>query len=65
MLSNATILAFAAAGCLTHSCLAGDPVAETIERLHHFGKLPRLSSELKARVIASLPKEGEVRNVTL
>src|SRR5262245_13527528 len=64
MLSSQPILALAAAACAIPACLGADSHAGTFEKLNRLGPLPRLCPALKAQVIASLPKEGEVRTLT-
>ncbi len=65
MLSNQPILALAAAACLIPSSLAADPYAAVLEKLSRIAPLSGISSEGRERVIASLPKEGEVQVLTL
>jgi hypothetical protein len=60
---NPIILAFASA-VGTGICLASDPWAAALARLQRLQPPARLSPELKARVVESLPKEGEVREPT-
>jgi len=61
MFSNQPILHLAAAACLAGACSASDPYAIVLEKLHRLAPLPRLSPELREKVIAALPKKGEVR----
>jgi hypothetical protein len=60
MLSSHTILYLAASACLIRPCGAAEP-ADLVEQLKHLGPLPRIAPDLKQRVIASLPREGEVK----
>jgi hypothetical protein len=60
MLSSHTILYLAAFACLTRPCGAAEP-DDLIEKLEHLGPLPRIAADLKQRVIASLPRECEVK----
>jgi hypothetical protein len=64
MLSSHTILALAASACLVHPCVAAEPYADLLEKLNRLGPLPRIAPDLRERVIASLPREGEVRALT-
>src|SRR5579884_4354225 len=59
MLSSQTILYLAAFACLTPRCGAAQRT-DLVQRLEHLGSLPRIAPDLKQRVIASLPKDGEV-----
>jgi hypothetical protein len=60
MLSSHTILYLAASACLIRPCGAAEP-ADLVEQLKHLGPLPRIAPDLKQRVTASLPREGEVK----
>src|SRR5947208_2994584 len=64
MLWSHTILTLAASACLIYPCVAAEPYADLLEKLNRLGPLPRISSDLRERVIASLPKDGEVRALT-
>jgi Zn-dependent protease with chaperone function len=64
MLSNSNIIALATAAWVITPCLAADAVDRALDRLRRIRPLPRLSSELKAQVIAALPNEGEVKALT-
>ena len=64
MLSNHTILSFAAFACLMHPCVAAEPHADLLEKLNRLSPLPRIAPDIKQSVIASLPTEGEVRTLT-
>lgn len=44
--------------------MAADPYKVAIERLERLEAPPRLTAEFKARVVASLPTEGEVKVLT-
>ena len=44
--------------------MAAEPYKVAIERLDRLAAPPRLSAELKARIAASLPKEGEVKTLS-
>ncbi len=60
-----SVLILAVAALLTANvCIAGDPYLEVLDRLGRLNSLPRLSADLKARIVASLPKEGEVKTLT-
>ena len=60
---NQLILTLAAFSAIA-VCMAADPYKVAIERLERLAAPPRLSAELKARIAASLPKEGEVKTLT-
>jgi hypothetical protein len=60
-MSSHTILYLAAFFCLTRPCAAAEPYDDLIEQINHLGPLPRIDPDLKRRVIASLPREGEVK----
>ena len=64
MLPRNTILAFAAITCMSRSCLAAEPYTGIFERLNRIAALPQLSSEVKTRIIASLPKQGEIQGLS-
>jgi hypothetical protein len=55
-----TVSAFLA----TDLCIAADLYQAALDRLGRLEPPPRLSAELKARIVASLPKEGEVKALT-
>jgi hypothetical protein len=61
MLSSHTILTLTTFACLIHPCVAAEPCADLVEQLHHLGPLPRIAPDFKRRVIASLPRKGEVK----
>jgi hypothetical protein len=61
MPSSHTILYLAAFFCLTRPSTAAEPYDDLIEQINHLGPLPRIDPDLKRRVIASLPREGEVK----
>jgi predicted Zn-dependent protease len=60
MLSSQTILALAASACLIPPCVAAAHYADLLEKLNSLGSLPRIAADVRQRVIASLPSEGEV-----
>jgi predicted Zn-dependent protease len=61
MASNQPILTLAAAASLINVCFASDLHGNVLERLNNLEPLPPISAELREKVIASLPKEGEIR----
>jgi len=63
MLSSHAVLYLAAFASLTRLCGAVEP-ADLVEQLKHLGALPRIDPDLKQRVIASLPREGEVKSLS-
>jgi hypothetical protein len=64
MLSIQTIVYLAAFVCLARPCSAAEP-ADLVERLEHLGPLPRIDPVIKQQVIASLPREGEVKSLNV
>ena len=64
MLSSHTILYLAAFACLTFPCVRAGP-ADLVEQLEHLGPVPPIDPDLKQRVIASLPTEGEVKALSM
>lgn len=58
------ILTVFAALTATRGCSAADEFQAAIERLGRLEGPPRLSAELRARIVASLPAEGEVTALT-
>lgn len=58
------ILTVLAALAATSGCFAADEFQAAIERLGRLEEPPRLSTELRARIVASLPTEGEVTVLT-
>lgn len=63
MLSSQTIISLAAFACLTPHCGAADR-ADLVEQLQHLRPLPRMAPALKQSIIASLPRDGEVKSLT-
>lgn len=63
MLSSQTIVYIAAITCMARPCVAAEP-ADLVYQVEHLGPLPQIPSDIKQRVIASLPTEGEVKSLS-